>query len=390
MIVSEKVRGFYGRGSAIRKMFDEGLRLKQQYGADRVADLSIGNPDFPPPAAFTEALRRVAASDAPHAYMPNAGYPDVRDRIAADLRERHLLPGVLGSQVIMTTGAAGALNVTLKTLLEPGDEVIVIRPYFVEYGFYIDNHGGRMVLVDSAEDGDLDPASVAEAIGPATRAVIVNSPNNPSGRLYAAERLDALADVLRQASARLGRPVFLLSDEPYREIVFGDRTFVSPAARYENSFLCYSWSKTFSISGERIGYVAVNPALQTDDWPLVTGALAMCNRMLGFVNAPAFMQHVIGEAVGARPDIAHYEAKKRLLCDALDRGGYAYAEPEGTFYIFPRTPGDEETFIARAKERLLLVVPGSAFGRPGHFRISFAAPEATVRLACTLLEELAA
>lgn len=388
MVISEKVRAFHSRGSAIRKMFDEGLRLKERFGEDQVADLSIGNPDFPPPPAFSEALGRIAAGPPMHAYMPNAGYPDVRERIAENLRRRELLPGVGADHVVMTTGAAGALNVTLKAILEPGDEVIVVRPYFVEYTFYIDNHGGRMVEVESAPDGDLDTDAIAAAIGPSTRAVIVNSPNNPSGRLYAVERLDHLARVLREASERLGRPVFLLSDEPYREMLFGGRRFVSPASRYANSFLCYSWSKAFSISGERIGYLAVNPRLETTDWPLTMGALAMCNRMLGFVNAPALMQRVIAEAVDAMPDIAHYEAKKDLLCAALRRAGYRFAEPEGTFYIFPETPGDEADFVARAKERLLLVVPGSAFGRPGHFRISFAAPDSTVRLACRLLEEL--
>ncbi len=388
MVVSEKVRGFHASGSAIRKMFDEGLRLKERFGEENVADLSIGNPGFPPPRAFSDALRRVAAAPSMHAYMPNAGFPDVRERVADSLRTRGLLPGAKAEHVVMTTGAAGALNVTLKTLLEPGDEVIVIRPYFVEYTFYIDNHGGRMVQVESAPDCGLDPQAVAAAIGPRTRAVIVNSPNNPSGRVYGPDELDGLAGILRQASTRYGHPVFLLSDEPYREMVYGERAFVSPASRYENSFLCYSWSKTFSIPGERIGYVAVHPELQTSDWPLLMGALSMCNRFLGFVNAPAFMQRVIAESLDAEPDFAHYEVKKDLLCAALRRGGYRFAEPEGTFYIFPETPGDEADFIARAKEKLLLVVPGSAFGRPGHFRISFAAPETTVRLACRLLVEL--
>lgn len=390
MVVSEKIRGFHASGSAIRKMFDEGLRLKQLVGEDSVADLSIGNPGFPPPAEFSEAMQRIAASAPQHSYMPNAGYPDVRGRVAEHLRRRDLLPGVGAEHIVMTTGAAGALNVTLKTILEPGDEVIVVRPFFVEYRFYIDNHGGRMVEVESEPDANLDPQAVAAAIGPQTRAVIVNSPNNPSGRVYGIDRLDSLAQVLRDASARLGRPVFLLSDEPYREMLFGGRSFVSPASRYENSFQCYSWSKTYSIPGERIGYVAVNPHLETTNWPLLMGALGMCNRFLGFVNAPAFMQRVIAESLDAVPDFAHYEEKKDLLCDALRRGGYRFAEPEGTFYIFPETPGDEDRFVARAKERMLLVVPGSSFGRPGHFRISFAASESTVRLGCRLLEELAA
>lgn len=389
MIVAEKIRGFHSRGSAIRRMFEEGLRLKALHGADRVADLSIGNPDFPPPALFREAFREAALADLPHAYMPNAGYPETRERVARHLDRRCLLPGVGASHIVMTTGAAGAINVVLKTILEPGDEVVVVKPYFLEYGYYIDNHGGRMVLADSRPDFEIDPDAIEQVLTERTRAVLVNSPNNPSGRVYAEGPLRQVSDVLLRASARFGRPILLLSDEPYREVVFDGVPFVSPATLYPNSVICYSWSKSFSLSGERIGYAAVNPRIETDDTDLFLSSLAMCNRLLGFVNAPAFLQHVIARAVDAVPDISHYERKRARLLAALDMAGIETVRPEGTFYLFPKTPGDEAAFVQRLKDRLLLVVPGSAFGRSGHFRISFAAPDATVDLACRILETLA-
>lgn len=389
MIVADKIREFHSRGSAIRRMFEEGLRLKAIHGPDRVADLSIGNPDFPPPAAFSAAFREAALANLPHAYMPNAGYLETRTRVAANLDRRGLLPGVKAEHLVMTTGAAGAINVVLHSILDPGDEVVVVKPYFLEYGYYIDNHGGRMVLADCRDDFELDPDAIERVITPRTRAILLNSPNNPSGRVYREDALHGVADVLRRASTAQGRPILLLSDEPYREVVFDGVPFVSPATVYENSVICYSWSKSFSLSGERIGYAAVNPALQTDDLALFLGSLSMCNRLLGFVNAPAFMQHVIARAVDAVPDIGHYERKRGMLLDALDRAGLEYIRPDGTFYIFPRTPGNETDFVNRAKDKLLLVVPGSAFGRKDHVRLSFAAPDATVELACRILGELA-
>ena len=391
-ILSDKLARFYGTGSAIRRMFEEGLRLRKLHGAEAVADLSIGNPTFPPPPAFVEAFRRVAAraedTRGTHSYMSNAGYADVRAAVAANLRRRGLLPDVQAEHLVMTSGAAGALNVALKAILEPGDEVVVPRPYFFEYQYYADNHGGRIVLVDTRADHSLDVGAIAAAINPRTRAVLLNSPNNPSGRMYDRASLEALADVLEAKSAEIGRPVLLISDEPYREVVF-EGAFVSPAAVYRNSFQCYSWSKAFSISGERIGYVAANPRMAVADWGRTMGALALANRILGFVNAAAFIQRVIGEAVDAEVDVAHYAEKRARLCQALDAGGYDYVRPEGTFYLFPRTPEPEADFIARATEHLLLVVPGSAFDVPGHFRISFAADDRTVDLACEKLLALA-
>ena len=324
-----------------------------------------------------------------HGYMPNSGYRQVRAKVASYLERQGFFGKIDGQQIIMTSGAAGAVNVVLKTILDAGDEVIVPRPYFVEYEFYVDNHGGRLVLVDHAPDFSLDVEQIAAAVGPRSRAVLLTSPHNPTGRVYPRASLEALCSMLTQKSGELGRPILVLSDETYRDVLFGDRRFHSIASFYPNSFMCYSWSKAFSIAGERIGYIAVNPAMETEDWPTLLGSLAMSNRMLGFVNAVALMQHVISECMDTAVDTRHYEEKRRRLCSALDQAGYEYPVPEGAFYIFPRTIGPEAEFVQRAKKHLLLVVPGSAFGQPGHFRISFACSDETVDLACIKLLELA-
>lgn len=370
-------------------MFEEGLRLKAAHGEENVADLSIGNPGFDPPEEFRESLRRIAALKGPHAYMPNAGYPHVRATVAHYLQKHGYFDGIEARHIVMTTGAAGALNIVLATLLAPGDEVVVLTPYFVEYRFYIEAHGGVMVIADTDDHFEIDVDNVAAAITERTRAVIINSPNNPSGRIYSHRSLEKLAEMLQRESARRKSTVFLISDEPYREIIFSDTTFVSPASTYRNSFMCYSWSKAFSISGERIGYLAIHPEMQVDDWTLLTGSLAMCNRFLGFVNAPALMQRVIADSIDASIDISHYRLKREQLRAALDAGGFEYAEPEGAFYFFVRTPEPEADFIERAKRHLLLVVPGTDFGRPGYFRISYAASRATIELACRKFQDIA-
>lgn len=388
-VVSDRIGNIFGTGSAIRKMFEEGIRLKRLHGSENVADLSLGNPEFPPPTEFTQALRAVSEAPGQHAYMLNAGYPHVRAKVAAALKEQGYFENIETRHIVMTTGAAGALNVVLETILDPGDEVIVPRPYFVEYGFYIESHGGKMVLVDTQRDFNLDVESIAGAVSERTRAILLNSPHNPTGRIYSRASLSDLSSLLGQKEKDLGRVLFLLSDEPYREILFDNQEFVSPASIWPNSFMCYSWSKSFSIPGERIGYIAVNPAMHTEHWSLLLGSLAMCNRFLGFVNAPALMQHVIAQSMDAEIDISHYIAKKERLCSALDKGGYEYQRPEGTFYIFPKTPGSESEFMARSKDHLLLVVPGKAFGQEGYFRMSFTCSDRTVDLACKKLVELA-
>ncbi len=387
-VVSGKVREFFHSGSAIRKMFEEGLMLKERYGAGNVADLSIGNPAFGPPEAFREAMRQAAAEPGLHGYMTNAGFGEVREKVAGWLIGNGFFERIDPARIVMTVGAAGAMNVVLKTILNRGDEVIVLKPYFTEYRFYVDNHGGVLRPVDTAPDFGLDIDRIAGAIGAKTRAIIINSPNNPTGRVYGRASLQQLAELLEASHRRYGKWVYALSDEPYREILYDGTPFTSLAALYRNTFLCYSWSKAFNIPGERIGYVAVHPDMEVEDWPLLLGSLAMCNRFLGFVNAPAYMQRVIAASLDATLDTRHYRVKRSRLCAALDEGGYRYEPPEGAFYFFPETPGDEAAFIERAKANLLLVVPGSSFGREGYFRMSYACPEETIDLACRKLIEL--
>jgi aspartate aminotransferase len=386
--VTDRILDYYASGSAIRKMFEEGLRLKEIHGADLVADMSIGNPAFPPPGRFSSALRDEAAKPGPHAYMPNAGYPQVREKVAEQLNRRGYFDGISAEHIVMTTGAAGALNVLLAALLEPEDEVIIPKPYFVEYRFYVELHGGVVRTVDCRTDFEIDLEEIEWAITPKTRALIVNSPNNPTGRVYRQETLERLAKLLLRIERETGQRIFLVSDEPYRELIFGSQRFFSPATVYPHSFMCYSWSKEFSIPGERIGYLAVNPRMPVSDWNVLMGSLSMCNRILGFINAPALMQRAIGESLDAKLDLEHYRAKRTVLCDCLEDAGYDFTRPEGAFYVFPRTPEPERDFVDRAKRHLLLVVPGSAFGMPGYFRLCYATSDATVELACRKLVEI--
>ncbi|MBU0596483.1 pyridoxal phosphate-dependent aminotransferase, partial [Candidatus Bipolaricaulota bacterium] len=288
MAISKKIEKFISAASWIRRMFEEGTRLRAEHGAENVFDFSLGNPTLEPPAAFQAALRR-AVDHAPagsHRYMPNPGYPDVRERIAAYLTTVHARE-FTAKHVLMTTGAAGAVNCSLKAILDPGDEVLVLAPFFPEYTFYADNHGGKLVIVETTTDFDMDVEAIERALTEHTRAIIVNSPNNPTGRIYSSERLAELAPVLRAAEERHGRTIFLIGDEPYRKITYGTEV-PSLFTAHPNSIVCTSHSKDLGLPGERIGYASINP--ECADAAALFGAMAFTNRILGFVNAPALMQ----------------------------------------------------------------------------------------------------
>jgi aspartate aminotransferase len=379
MAIAKKMKGFVENGSMIRKMFEEGARLKKIHGADRVFDFSLGNPNLPPPKALKERLRAVVEADEPglHAYMPNAGLAETRDAIAARVgADQGVALG--GAQVIVTCGAAGALNIILKALLDPGDEVLVSSPYFVEYGFIADNHGGVLKSVPSAPDFSLDLGALEAAMGPRTKVVLVNTPNNPTGRIYSAGSLVGLAEILSRKGREHGRAIYLVSDEPYRKIAYGGARVPSVLASYANSIVATSYSKDLSLPGERIGYAAVNPA--ADDLEALMGALALSNRILGYVNAPSLMQRVIAGIGDACVDVSLYEAKRDLLAAGLRSAGYDFILPEGAFYLFVRIPArDEAGFIDLLKEENILVVPGSAFGTPGWFRIAYCVDDAVIR-----------
>jgi len=370
MAIARKMRGFVENGSMIRKMFEEGTRLKKLYGEDKVFDFSLGNPNVPPPEAFKARLRAVVEADDPslHAYMPNAGLPEARAAIASRASAEQ---GVaLGAeQVVVTVGAAGALNIVFKALLEPGDEVLVSSPYFVEYGFIADNHGGVLKSVPALPDFSLDVPALEAAMGPATKIVLINTPHNPTGKIYSSASLAALAAAMERKGREHGHAIYLVSDEPYRKLAYGGVAVPSALACYPSSIVVTSHSKDLSLPGERIGYAAVNP--RADDVEALMGALALANRILGYVNAPSLMQKVIAGIGDACVDVSIYERKRDRLASALKAVGYDFDLPEGAFYLFPKCPIEESRFLALLKEENILTVPGSGFGTPGYFRIAY-------------------
>jgi len=359
-------------------MFEEGARLKAEHGADKVFDFSLGNPNLPPPGKFAAVLKEIAADETvgTHSYMPNTGYPQVCKAVA-DFLSQDQNVALDAQDVIMTCGAAGGLNVVLKTILDPGDTVITPAPFFVEYNFYVDNHGGRLVTVPTRPDFRLDIDGIAAAITEKTRAVLINSPNNPTGQVYDQSSLADLGTLLRQKSKTFGRTIYLLSDEPYRKIVYGNISVPSTFHCYDDSIVVTSYSKDLSIPGERMGFIAVNPKISSKD-SLLAG-MALANRILGFVNAPALMQRVVGQLQGIKVDVSHYAQKRDLLCEGLAACGYAFSVPPGAFYLFPQAPGgDDVAFVKELQQELILTVPGSGFGGPGHFRISYCVDDDTI------------
>jgi aspartate aminotransferase len=379
MSIATRIESVIAGSSWIRRMFEEGSELKKKYGADNVFDFSLGNPNLPPPERFQAVLRELIDTEGPdaHAYMPNTGYPDVCAAVAGYLAAEQGVP-VEPADVIMTCGAAGALNIALKALLDPGDEVLTPVPCFVEYGFYADNHGGVLKTAPSRPDFQLDLDAIAAALTPKTKVVLINSPHNPTGAVYSAESLAALGECLARKSRDFNRTIYLISDEPYRKVVFDGIVVPSLFSAYPESLVATSYSKDISIPGERIGFAAVNPRA-THRKALVAG-MALANRILGFVNAPALMQRVVARMQGERTDIGAYQRKRDLLCAGLSAMGYEFVKPAGTFYLFPRSPiPDDVAFAQSLKAERVLVVPGSGFHAPGHFRIAFCVADAVIR-----------
>ncbi len=374
MAISKKIESFMEKASWIRKMFEQGAILKKEHGEDRVYDFSLGNPNIDPPEHFFDKLKEAVLTRNPlqHGYMSNAGYLDTRSAVAEFMSEEHGIE-IFADHIVMTCGAGGALNVTLKTLLDPGDEVIVPAPYFVEYNFYIDNHGGAIKLVKTTDDFNLDLAAIQAAINERTKVVLINSPNNPTGRVYDKKTIQALGSMLEQESARLGREIYLISDEPYSKIVYDGVRVPSILQAYKNSLIITSYSKDLSLPGERLGFIAVNPALEPLD--AMMGGLIFCNRTLGFVNAPATMQRVVRHLQGMSVDIDFYRRKRDRFCDMLGPMGYEFHKPEGAFYLFVKTPIDDVEFVRELQQERILVVPGSGFGCAGYFRIAYCADD---------------
>ncbi len=374
-MIARKIADNMSKGSMIRQMFEEGNRLKALYGADNVYDFSLGNPDLPPPSAVSQALRSLVEENQPglHSYMSNAGHEATRQAVAAWQSSLSGL-AIPAGLVCMTVGAAGALNASLKALLDPGDEVIVLAPFFFEYLSYIDNHGGVPVIVPASRETLLpDPAALEKALTPRTKAIIINSPNNPSGVIYPEETLRMLNSLLLAQS----QTIYVLSDEPYADLVYDGQSMPATLAYLQNAVICTSWSKSLSLPGERIGCLVVSPRCESADQ--LINACVYCNRILGYVNAPALFQRVIERSINARVDIAQYEKRRDLLADVLTGAGFTLQKPAGGLYLFPVCPDADDVAFARicAGHRVLLV-PGSGFRFPGYFRLCFAVREAAI------------
>ena len=378
MAVSKKVKEAMEGGSWIRTMFEEGMALKQEHGEENVFDLSLGNPIIEPPAEFLQELRTLAGSPVPgmHRYMPNAGYTETRAAVAGQLTEETGL--AFGAEhLVMTCGAGGALNVVMKTLLDPGDEVVIFAPYFVEYMFYADNHGGSCRVVPPNAEYLPDLEAFEASLNARTRMVLVNSPNNPTGRVYSAELLTELGGIIRDKEEEYGTEIFLVSDEPYRKILFDGAQYPHVFPHHVRTIVATSHSKDLGLPGERIGFVAVRPDYEGRA-ELVDG-LTFCNRTLGFVNAPALMQRIVARLQSVTVDVGQYQAKRDYLYEALMDIGYSVVRPEGAFYMFPRSPTEDDVaFTEELRENLVLVVPGRGFGLSGHFRIAYCVDDRTL------------
>ncbi len=378
MAISKRIREQMKESSWIRRMFEEGAELRRQHGADKVFDLSLGNPILEPPAEFRTELLRLARDETPgtHRYMPNAGLPETRAAVARTLASESGAQ-FTAAEVLMTCGAAGALNVTLRALLDAGDEVVILSPYFAEYVFYIQHQGGVPKVAPTGPSFLPDIAALNEALSARTRAVIINSPNNPTGVIYPASSIEAIGAALQAAERRFGTEIYLIADEPYRKLMFTGEPYPFIFAHYPRSLVATSYSKDLGLAGERIGYIAISPACPGKGE--FVDAAVFANRTLGFVNAPAIMQRIVARVQGASIDVGQYRRKRDFLYGALTRIGYECIEPKGAFYMFPKSPiADDVAFVRLLQSKLVLTVPGVGFGTPGYFRISYCVDDRTL------------
>ena len=384
MPIAEAIKKSFASASLIRKMFEEGSQLKKQHGADKVFDFSLGNPDVDPPAAFHDVLLKLIQENVKgsHGYMSNAGFPEVREKLAKKVSAEQ---GVNSdaSHIVMAAGAAGGLNVVLKTICDPGDEVIVSKPFFVEYRAYAANHGVKLVEVDSLADFNPDIAAIGAVLSDKTKAVLINSPNNPTGKIYPAQTLADITEILLAQGKKTERLPYLVSDEPYREIAYGVKV-PSVLGAYSESIVVYSYSKSLSLPGERIGYIAVSPGI-SDKNDVIDG-LIYSTRALGYVNAPALMQRAVAELTLEKVDVSVYARRRDAFMKVLDKAGIEYSIPEGAFYLFCKVPpgknhekADDFTFVDHLKKHLILGVPGASFGKPLWLRFAYCVDEKIIR-----------
>ncbi len=390
MSVSDRVKKGMELGSWIRRMFDEGTAMKKKIGAENVFDLSLGNPVMEPPPEFKREIKRLADNPFPgmHGYMENAGYPETRAAVAKQLNKETGI-ALTEKDILMAVGAAGAINVALKTILDPGDEVIVFLPWFVDYFNYVENHDGIVKLVHTDENYMPRLDELEKSIGPRTKAVLINSPNNPTGVVYSEDLIRQMGEILRKKETEYGKAIFIVSDEPYKKIIYDGLKYPSPLNAHRHSIIATSHSKDLSIPGERIGYIALHPdSLDHDE--LITGFI-FCTRVLGFINAPAFMQNVVRHIQDVTIPVAEYQRHRDFIYDNLVRMGYQVNKPQGAFYIFPKCPiEDDVAFIHELQqEHHVLAVPGIAFGTPGCFRLVYCTDDRTLECSMPGLEALA-
>ena len=371
MTISKKMSDFLEQGSWIRRMFEDGIELKKKYGPENVFDLSLGNPIFSPPDVLYDEMKSLINNPdkSAHRYMPNAGLDETRKKVAEFLSATTNHNFNLNN-ILMTGGAGGALNVALKSILDPGDEVIFFTPFFPEYFFYTDNHSGISKIIDSDDNFIPDLKSLDSNINSKTKAVIINSPNNPSGIVYDDDFYKQFSEILKKHETLLNREIFVISDEPYRRIIFDDLDCPNILDFHDNTIVASSFSKDLAIPGERIGYLGISPNIKNTE--ILMDGLVFANRVLGFVNAPAFMQRAISNILFNTVNIEEYLLRRNFLCDELGKLGYEFIIPKGAFYLFPKSPLDDDiSFTKLLKENNVLVVPGSGFGKKGYFRISF-------------------
>ena len=378
MSISDNVGRRMVQGSWVRKMFEEGTILKQRYGEENVFDLSIGNPMMEPPPEFSQELKNLVENPLPgmHRYMDNAGYPETRAAVAAQLSLETGIEFTM-SDIVMTCGAAGALNVILKTILNQGEEVIVFAPYFMEYANYIDNHGGIIRVLPTNEQFIPDIDALEAVITARTKGIIINSPNNPSGVVYSEDIIHRLGDLLRRKETQYGTQIFLISDEAYRKIIYDGLKYPPVFHHYNNSIVATSHSKDLALPGERIGYIAVHPECSQREE--LIGGFIFCNRVLGYVNAPALMQNVVRKLQHVTVSVTEYQKKRNYLHSHLTDMGYSVTKPQGAFYLFPKSPiEDDVAFVIELRQRNVLTVPGQGFGSPGYFRVSYCVDHRTL------------
>lgn len=391
-MISEKMVGLVKGSSVIRAMFEEGQEMTKRYGAENVYDFSLGNPNVAPPQAVKEAVLDLIQNEDPmhlHGYMSNTGFESTRSAIAASINEK-FGTHYGANHIIMTVGAASGLNVVFRSLLNPGDEVIVFAPFFAEYRNYVVNYDGVLVTVSPNTD-DFQPRldEFREKITAKTKAVIVNSPNNPSGVVYSEETLTKMAKILEAKQKEFGTEIYLVTDEPYRELVYGDVHVPYVPLYYRNTIVGYSFSKSLSLPGERIGYLVIPPEIS--DYEQIYAAAGVANRILGYVNAPSMFQLVVERCLNETTDISYYERNRNTLYEGLTKLGFQCIKPDGAFYLFMKSPfADEKVFTEMAKKYHILIVPGAGFGCPGYVRIAYCVAYETIVNALPHFSELAA